>query len=225
MVLLILKEETNIKLVNNAIDTEYFYGLKHDPEFAARLDDMAGEVRLLFVGRIVKRKGIYWLIKAMKILIKEEKRREITLILVGDGEDKANFIGMTKSLGLEHNVIFLGNVSDPDLSYLYTKSDMLILPTLSDVCPTVVLEAMFHGLPVISTDIPGIVDHFKDAAILVEGQNERALASAISGLIGDQATAKRLSMLGKKKVVREYTWESVATKYADIYAEAIDSIR
>lgn len=214
----------NIRLVNNAIDTEYLGSLKPDATLGDRLDGIAGPVRLLFVGRIVKRKGIYWLIKAMKLLIDTEKRGDVTLLLAGEGDDKDYFLRMVKSLGLERHVVFLGNVSDPELSYLYATSNMLILPTLSDVCPTVVLEAMYYGLPVISTSIPGVVDHFKDAAILVEGQNEKALASAMIRLIDDKALAKKLSASGKEKVIQEYTWERVAKKYAYIYEEAIGSI-
>lgn len=202
-----------IAVAHNAVD-QYILE-KTEP---ADLDHLLeGEIKILYVGGLIRRKGIEWLLRAMQILKAEEKIHDIRCFLVGSGAEERLFREMARRFDLKGNVRFLGRVSDTELAALYRGSDIFTLPSLSEVCPTVMLEAMYFGLPVIASDIPGIRDHFRNYAILTPSKDEKALSSAILELARDSGLRSRLSRNGAALIRRKYTWSAVATMYEDIY--------
>jgi glycosyltransferase involved in cell wall biosynthesis len=122
---------------------------------------------------------------------------------------------------MEDTVIFLEKISFVDLIKAYKSSKMLIVPSLSEGLPTVILEAYYFGLPVIASDIPGIKDHFSESSLLVPPQDEQALADAIIRLLKDNELANRLSSTGKEKVINNYTWDKIIDEYLDLYTRLI----
>ncbi len=140
-----------IKIIPNAIDLEHLKELDN----AIDKNYENGSFKLLYVGQLLKRKGIQWLIKAVSIL--KENGNKIKLDIVGDGEDKNYFKKMVTDLKMEDIIEFKGNIHDEyELVSLYKNSDVLVLPSLSEGLPTVILEALYFGLPVIASNIPGI---------------------------------------------------------------------
>jgi glycosyltransferase involved in cell wall biosynthesis len=138
-------------------------------------------------------------------------------VLVGDGEDKAYFTQLAHKYNVSNEMIFKGEVTDQELVSLYLSSDVFVLPSLSEVCPTVVMEAMYFSLPVVSTYIPGIYDHFKDVALLVPPKDETLLAEGIVKLYFDEELRKRLSTSGHELICKKYTWHQISNEYAKIY--------
>ncbi|TAJ45177.1 glycosyltransferase family 4 protein [Methanofollis fontis] len=210
--------QEKIVVLHNAIDPEYFSSFSDS--FDRCTDD--DTLTILFVGRLIRRKGIEWLIKSMKILKKERRAGKIKCILVGEGEDELYFRKLAGDYGLKDDVIFLGAVHEEELISLYKNSDIFVLPSLSEVCPTVVLEAMYFGLPVITTDIPGIRDHFNGVSLLVPPQNEVSLADAILCLADNCELRDDLAIKGMSRVKSQYTWDRVAANYEQIYAAKLD---
>lgn len=227
-------------VVNSADDHEYILSLKSvdpcrivvlhnaiDPLFFdqyQRIDApplSESDVNILYVGRLIRRKGLEWLIKALAEVARIRPRAGITCTLVGDGEDALSFRTMVRDLGLDDCIHFAGSVADKELVSFYQRSNLFILPSLSEVCPTVALEAMYFGLPVISTCIPGIRDHFADVAVLVPPKNEDALARAIVDLIEDPDRAARLGRAGQNLVRQKYVWNRVASMYEDVYRSLV----
>lgn len=180
---------------------------------------------VLFVGRMIKRKGLEWLIKAIDIIVNNFLEKKLFFIMVGEGEDLNYFKHLVRKYDISNYILFLQNVTEDDLICLYRCSDIFVLPSLSEVCPTVVLEAMHFGLPVVSTDIPGVVDHFEDVALLVPPRNETKLANAIINLIYDEELQEKLSKIGNELIKSRYTWDVVGNEYEKIYLNMIEGAK
>ncbi|HBT49623.1 MAG TPA: hypothetical protein DEA61_07330, partial [Caldanaerobacter subterraneus] len=214
------KISDKIYVLHNAIDPEFFMKLAKEAEGNKWTID--ADVKILYVGQLIKRKGIEWLIKAVKIIKNSTNNKKIKCILVGEGKDRTYFETLVRKYNLLDSIMFTGQVSDAELVWLYKNSDVFVLPSLAEGCPTVVLEAMYFGLPVVTTDIPGVRDHFEDVAILVPPKDERALATSIVRLLEDKNLAKSLSKSGMKLVMEKYTWDRVAKEYETLYKNVIE---
>ncbi|WP_342676397.1 glycosyltransferase family 4 protein [Methanofollis sp. UBA420] len=202
-----------IDILHNAIDPEFFDAVRG----ANGNFDLSGRTNLLYVGRLIRRKGLEWLIRAMAIIKHSGNGRDVRCILVGEGEDREYFERLIRELGVEGSVVLAGDVGLDELVYLYRHADLFVLPSLSEVCPTVVLEAMYFGLPVVTTDIPGVRDHFAGSALLVPPKDEVALARAVQTVIDDKNTAVGLARAGQDLVTRKYLWSRVSKAYESIY--------
>ena len=112
-------------------------------------------------------KGIPTLIKSTPLLIKKVLKEEAVFVIVGSGENLSDARALARDLDVESHVVFTGRLPFVELMQAYCSSDLFVLPSLSEGLPTSILEAMYFGLPVVSTDIPGVRDHFSDFALLV----------------------------------------------------------
>jgi glycosyltransferase involved in cell wall biosynthesis len=102
----------------------------------------------LYVGQLISRKGVKYLLEACKIL-RQMSDRPFTLLLVGDGEQYPELETFVQVEGLSEQVKFIGQVEYAKLGYFFTQSDVFIFPTLEDIWGMVVLEAMAFGKPIL----------------------------------------------------------------------------
>ncbi|MBA7666919.1 2-deoxystreptamine glucosyltransferase [subsurface metagenome] len=215
--------KNKIEVLPNAIDIDYLNGEvnKEAPKKDKLKEKFSHKKIMLFVGRIIKRKGIHYLIKSIPDVIKAHK--DILYVLIGNGEYKGQAEELTKNLNLGDYVLFLGSLPQEMVFKYYQAADAFVLPSISEGCPTTLLEAMYFGLPVIATNIPGVYEHFKEVAILVSPGDENELASAIIRLFEDEQLSQRLSREGKKLVETKYTWDRLAKRYEEIYSDLVSS--
>jgi glycosyltransferase involved in cell wall biosynthesis len=122
-------------------------------DLRAELGITDGEQLLSFVGRLSPEKNVDGLIKALG-----ESSINFKLIVVGDGRERAKLENLTKKLNLEREVVFLGQRPHQEALAIMKACDVLILPSKTEVFPTVVLEALALGRPVISTRVGGVVE-------------------------------------------------------------------
>lgn len=147
------------------------------------------KIRLLYVGTVYKRKGVFYLIKALGMMNKQE-RKNIHLDVVGNISSK-NYYNKLRILvsknGLEDVVSFSGRVSDEELRNYYSKAYCFVFPSLLEGYGMVLIEAMSYGLPVIAFNNSAIPFTLKDGknGILVENKNVKALKNAILALCND----------------------------------------
>ncbi|MCC5931469.1 MAG: glycosyltransferase [Cyclobacteriaceae bacterium] len=139
--------EHKIKVIHNGVDTEEIIRQAAEQvELPDRLDNNLKTIA--FVGRLVPRKGLDVLLKALKNSLKSGIH--LNLIVVGDGENKSEYVRLTKELGIERNVFFIGQKKNP---FPYIKfSDIFVLPSRSEGFPNALLEAMALSKPVIASD-------------------------------------------------------------------------
>jgi len=112
-----------------------------------------GTLRMLFVGRLEKQKGIPYLIEAVSLLAVEDRER-VRVDLIGEGPERAVLEEMIEERGLR-NFRFLGYFPHDRISTRFGEADLFVLPSLYEGMPNALLEAMAGGLPALVTDIMG----------------------------------------------------------------------
>ena len=178
-----------------------------------------GPVRLVFVGRLVRQKGLDVLLEALARL-PGEACFEATII--GDGPLRADLAAMAARLGLAAKVRFAGWVSRADMPETLRHADAFVFPSRDEGMPNAVLEAMASGLAVAATRIAGNEELVEEerTGFLVPPDDAAALAAVVARLVADRNLCWRLGQAGREKVVREYSWRVVAEAYAALCAQA-----
>lgn len=118
----------------------------------------------LYVGQLISRKGVQYLLEACKLL-KQKSDRSFSLLLVGDGEQRAELEMFVKENLLVEEVKFVGQVEYAKLGYYFTYSDVFVFPTLEDIWGMVVLEAMAFGKPIVCSQGAA------SSEMIIEGEN------------------------------------------------------
>jgi glycosyltransferase involved in cell wall biosynthesis len=207
---------------------------RHHPDIDA--DDIRqrysfnGEVNILFVGRICAEKGLEYLIKAADILVNQHGNSGLRLLLVGPVEQfdtgdslKSKYMskitGLIESSGLHDIVRMTGTVPVDDLRKIYAASDMVVLPSIVDLDPQVLLEAMAMGKPVISTRVGAIPWRITDgkSGFVIDPASEQQLAEKIKYLVENPVERKRMGDNGRKIVCEEYSAEKMAERTLLVY--------
>jgi len=145
-----------IFIAHNIVDNEIFIRksemLRKNKRNLKIENNIENKKIILFVGRLIEKKGIEYLIKAYKELKRDYD--DICLIIVGDGPLKEELEIMCVANNI-NDVFFKGWASEDQTIFYYSISDLFVLPTLGDLCPLVINEAMACSLPIISTTAAG----------------------------------------------------------------------
>nr|WP_246197972.1 glycosyltransferase family 4 protein [Solidesulfovibrio aerotolerans] len=205
---------TPIAMIPNGVDTARFapapgpVGAPQDGPAAG-----SGPMQLLFVGRVVQQKGLDVLLNALALL---PPGLDYRLTLVGDGPLRPALVEQAARLGLAGRVRFAGWASREDMPAVLRAADVFVFPSRDEGMPNAVLEAMASGLPVAATRISGNEELVLDGqtGFLVPPNDANALAVVLARLLGDRALGRRLGAAGRERVVGEYSWHSVAQRYA-----------
>lgn len=179
-------------------------------------------LRLLFIGRLVERKGVRFLLDALG-----RTDSSVTLTVVGDGPLRGALEAHAAALGLGGRVEFTGAVTSSHLTERLENADALVLPAVEDRkgdvegLGVVLIEALAHGRPVIASASGGIVDVVKDGetGLLVPPADAAALADAIERFRTDPALAARLAESGRSHVADVFSWEGIIERLNWLYAD------
>lgn len=137
---------------------------------------------LLLVALLDPKKGVPYLLEALALL--REKRDDFVLDIVGDGPNRAEYEELARKLGLQEVVRFHGLKTKQEVAEFMRKADVFVLPSEWENLPSVIIEAMASGLPIVATNVGGIPEMVDDGAgILVRPRDSEALAKAIDCLL------------------------------------------
>ena len=166
----------------------------------AGVQDGAGDgpARILYVGQLVRGKGVDLLLRALPLM-----RGEFRLSVVGKGNDAAFLAKLASRLGLDGKVEFKGYCED--LEAEYGRCDLVVVPSRwQEPFGLVGVEAFAHGRPVVGFDVGGIGEWLKDGenGLLVKEKDLRAFAAALDKLAADRPLARRLGANGRDFVGR-----------------------
>jgi len=207
-----IKKE-NIEIVPNAIDPADYETNIDYYDFIEKYG-LDGWKVVLYVGAIIKRKGLNLLIKAIDLV---RENLKIKLLVIGEGKFKKKCEKLVKELKLQENVIFLGRVPREELLKAYKTTDVFALPSLVEGVPTVVLEAYLYGKPVVAFKIPEIAEYFSNSALLVPPGDVAELASAIRELLENPKKVFSLVEKGRELLKKTFSWDKVAGDIVKIY--------
>ncbi|MCK5416480.1 glycosyltransferase family 4 protein [Candidatus Parcubacteria bacterium] len=220
---IITVSETLTKYVKNKHKIESTYipnGVsiykKQSPDMINRWG-LVGNDYILSVSRLVRHKGIHYLINAYKKLNTEKK-----LIIVGDSSFTDDYVKSLKDLaGDNKNIIFTGNQSGDVLKELFSNAWLFVQPSESEGLSIALLEAMSYSLPVIVSDIPENVEVVQDTGILFKNKNIDSLVDKLKKAEQNFYDLKILGEKGIKRVDKFYNWNNITNKIIKLYKGAI----
>jgi len=166
--------------------------------------------------RVTARKGINYLLEAIKTLI--SKYPEVYLKVMGDGNEKENLEKMAKELGLEKNVEFIGRIPREETFPYYQEASIFVLPSLNEGMSNAMLEALASGLPLVATDTGGTRELLKEGVngFIIKMKDSRDIAEKLETLIRDKELRIKMGNESRKKA-EKMSWERVADQYRKIY--------
>jgi glycosyltransferase involved in cell wall biosynthesis len=180
--------------------------------------------QILYLGWIVREKGVYDLVDAMPAVLREFP--DATLLFAGPKEvDRLR--QLIAERGLDKSMCALGWVEGAERLRLLHSSRLLILPSYSEGVPNVILEAMASRLPVITTPVGGIPSVVTEGVngLMVQPGDVNGIAAAICRLLRDDHECGRLAEAGYREVVAKHDAEVIAVRLREVFAQALVSKR
>lgn len=176
---------------------------------------------ILYVGSLIKRKGVNYLIDAFCDVLSQLP--DYRLVIIGDGPAAKDLQEQVTRLGIANNVDFYGFMSQEDVKYWMQKARLFVLPSVEEGLGVVLLEALACGTPIVASAVGGIVDVVtEDVGFLAPPADSQALSQAIVQVLrGEHWEA--LSARARERAVAHYDWDVIADKYIAIYARVASS--
>lgn len=177
---------------------------------------------LLFVGRLRIRKGVEVVLEALREL--RERHPEARLLIAGDGEHRAALERRAAELELGPAVRFLGRCDAGRVRGLLRGARALVVPSIYEGMPLVVLEAMEAGLPVVASRVSGIPEVVEDGRTgwLVPPEDPDRLAAALAEVLEDGGEAERRGEAGQRKVEEEFRPSVAARRWREVVTSMLN---
>lgn len=190
----------------------------HLPETVPDFDQRE-ERTILFLGHLNRGKGIYDLIEAGSLLVRQGM--QVRIIIGGTGEMEG-VATHARKLGMEQHVNLRGWVERANKDSLLRQATVFALPSYNEGLPMSVLEAMAAGLPVVSTPVGGIPDAITPGAegLLIAPGDVQGLAGALGDLLNDRARLRQMGERAREKASEVYAADRIVSRLEAIYAAA-----
>lgn len=180
---------------------------------------------ILFVGRLVEKKGVKYLIEAFNQL-PAKTQQESVLWVIGDGGERAALEVQAKELGIS-NIEFWGQVPNDQLPHYYAAASIFVAPSIIDSKSdtegqgVILLEAMASNTPIISTSVGGIPEVIThgETGLLVQAKNPTELSTAIFSLLSNEELAKELTKNSQLNVEQNYAWPKVSEQFNFLFKQ------
>lgn len=201
--------EEKIEVVYNGFD--YTCDITPHP-----IQHLVSEPFFLFVGVLKARKNVFNIVRAFQ-QFKETDTNGYTLLIAGKqgGEYYQKIKDQLAGSKAEKDVVFAGYVTTGELSYLYQNANALVFPSLVEGFGLPVLEAMYCGLPVITSNEGALKEVADEAALLVNPRDSEDIASAMTRIATETDLANTFARKGKERA-KDFSWEKAGQEYACI---------
>jgi glycosyltransferase involved in cell wall biosynthesis len=182
---------------------------------------------MLFVGRLVEKKGLAYLIDALPTIL--ARHPSAKLKIVGDGQERAALENRVTRLKLNRHVEFLGAAANESLPAIYRASDVVVFPSVvagdgdREGFGLVLVEALGCECATVVTDLPAMRDIVTDdqTALVVPQKDSGKLAERIVDLLNDPQLRRRLGKAGREYVLQRFDWRIIAKQYTDLMHSVI----
>ncbi|MGB0238027.1 MAG: glycosyltransferase family 4 protein [Cycloclasticus sp.] len=182
-----------------------------------------GRKIILFVGRLVEKKGVKYLIEAFSMLPKKTQDESV-LWIIGEGDERLELEEQAQRLGIL-NIKFWGQVQNKQLPNFYAAASVFVAPSVIDSKGdtegqgVILLEAMTSQTPIIATTvggIPEVITH-KKTGILVSPENPNELSAAIEYIFKNKDAANKFTGNAFLKVNNVYSWQSISQEFISLF--------
>ncbi len=203
---------SSVEVISMGCDTKKFNPSNRNPGYFGHKERKT----VLFVGRLAEKKGIEYLIEAVRNI-------DAKVVIVGEGPLREKLVNQASGLG--DKVEFYGAKQHAELAKIYASADIFVAPSVTakdgdkEGMPTTIMEAMASGIPVVASDSGGISEIVKDGenGFLVGERDVAGLREKISLLLGDADLREKLGR-NARLTAEEYDYTNIAGKYAQLFA-------
>ena len=200
-----------IDVVHNGIDTETFKPNDNKKRIKNRIITTASAD--------VPLKGLKYLINALPKIILLYPDTE--LVVIGKAKNNGETMKLIKKLNLLPHIHFKSNLKEEDIVDLYASAELAVIPSLYEGFGFGAGEAMSCGVPLISTLSGGLEDIVKGSCYEIEPGSSVEIENAVINLFDNEEEMKRLSLLGRKRILEKFNWRQAAKGYLAIYEREI----
>ena len=179
---------------------------------------------ILFVGTIEPRKNLLNLFRAVDEIYRTTSLRPQLVIAGGEGWLTEDLHAYMKSMDSKERLVFTGYLEDEDLRALYSACSVFVYPSLYEGFGLPLLEAMACGAPVVTSNVPSIVETVGNVARLISPTDFRDLAEKVAGLLHDEAEREKRSAAGIEHV-KQFSWEKTAAATLELYRAVVNRTR
>ena len=201
-------DSDRITVVGNGVDEKLFIPLR---------DRNPIEEYVLYTGVLRARKGLFDLIECAKYVC--ETHRYTKFLICGSGPFLLRLQEKVRRMGLHERVLFLGHIPREKLVQLYQNATVHVVPSHYEGLPTVLLEAMSCGVPVVATNVGGnseVVSSMVNG-LLIPPKSPENMAKAVSILLDDQALRERIGRAARRTIEEYYTWDKITENIMKCY--------
>lgn len=210
---------THVTVIPFSVDAKRFEPQPKPPRLLERHHLQANMPIALFVGGLDRAhyfKGVTVLLEAWRRVVSELPHAR--LVVVGDGDMRAEYERQARAGGVIASVLFAGSVTDVELPLYFALSDVVVLPSIdrSEAFGLVLLEAMASGRATVASALPGVTSVVQDGTtgFLVPPGQHKELAQKLIALLGDESTRIALGRAGRARIEAEYTEDVIGDHLA-----------
>ncbi len=209
-----------VDVVPNGVDAARWQ-VGPDRVAAARRRWAADGPLVAYCGRLVHEKGVQDLLAAVPRL--RRRHPGLRVVVAGTGPAEASLREQARSLRLGRSAVFAGFVPDADLAALIAAADCAVVPSRYEPFGMVALEAGAAGTPVVAADVGGLAEVVADGRLGLRfpAGDPAGLADAVSRLLGDPESGRRLVRAGQAALTAEHGWARVAERTVAVYQRAV----
>jgi glycosyltransferase involved in cell wall biosynthesis len=207
-------ESHKITVIGNAVN---------EKEFVPICNVMPSEKYVLYTGVLRARKGLFDMLECAEHVC--EVYPDVKLIVCGTGPFSRNLRERVRIKKLEKHVMLLGYVKRNKLVELYQNATVHVVPSHYEGMPTVLLEAMSCGLPVVATDVGGSSEVISNGVngFLVPPRSPKEMAEVVLRLLANNDLRAKIGGNARKTIVRSHTWDKVADNMIKCYENVLDA--
>jgi glycosyltransferase involved in cell wall biosynthesis len=184
--------------------------------------------QVLFVGRLVEKKGLTYLIKAFPAI--RQAIPDASLLIIGDGPHRHQLETLARKLDVADQISFLGALPNQKIAWYYQQAEILVFPSIISAdgdregLGLVPIEAMGCGCAVVATDLPALADviHGRINGISVPQRSPLAIAGAVVQLLKNRTLLARMRRKGREYVLGRFDWAIVAERYQSLMQDMVN---
>ena len=194
---------SKLRLTSTGVDPSVFFNMKRKRK-----------KQIIQIGQLMWYKGHKYLIEAMPKILSAEP--DYKLIIVGRGKLRQEINNLINKKKLNNSVEMIPNLNHDELRKLYNESMLLIMPSLFEGLPKVLLEAYACGLPAVITDACNAENISNDKGIIVKKKSSNALAKSIIEILGDKLMWEKYSA-NCLDIIKTHDWKIIGNNICDDY--------
>lgn len=215
-------EQEKVRVIPNALDTELYEHASLNVDFLRRYGLTRKSRILLYVGRIDWNKGLDLALRAVASVMKVIPK--VVFLVVGqDCGYVSSLRRLASRLGILDSLVFTGRVDEKTLLSAYAAADLFLFTSAYEGLPTVLLEAMCCGIPIVATSTGGtpyLITHGETGFLVDHGEIEN-LVEMITLVLNDYDLNQEVARRAKNYVEKHYSWKTNSRKIEEVYRNCV----